>query len=78
MSPAGPYNTVLNNAPGEKSCSRCGQQFTCRMDDITQCQCSVVKLTAEARAFMAASFSDCLCKNCLVEMNAAAVAGLKK
>ena len=35
-------------------------------------------VAAEARAFMAASFSDCLCKNCLVEMNAAAVAGLKK
>lgn len=52
-----------------KTCSRCGKTFVCNHDDIVNCQCASVKLSAEAREYVAAHYTDCLCAECLNEIN---------
>jgi hypothetical protein len=49
-----------------KHCPRCQAPFECRVDNISQCQCSGIQLTAEDKAFIAANYTDCLCRNCLL------------
>ncbi|WP_461399564.1 DUF5522 domain-containing protein [Flavitalea sp.] len=34
-----------------------------------QCQCNTVDLTVEARSFLEKTFYDCLCRNCLDQIN---------
>jgi hypothetical protein len=34
--------------------------------NIPECQCSGIKLTADDKAFIAAHYTDCLCRNCLL------------
>lgn len=52
----------------EKSCPRCGSPFECKVGDITRCQCYGIELTAEEEAFIASHYSDCLCRNCLLQL----------
>lgn len=52
----------------EKSCPRCGVKFECKVGDITNCQCYGVELTAGEEAFITQSYSDCLCRNCLLQL----------
>ena len=53
-----------------KVCPRCGKYFECKMGDIHNCQCSTVQLTNEAREMVGEKFEDCLCKACLLSIQA--------
>ena len=52
-----------------KKCSRCDNDFECRMGSITQCQCYAVPLSEEERQYLSLHFQDCLCASCLLELN---------
>lgn len=49
----------------EKKCPRCSRAFECKAGSITQCQCSVIRLSAEERIYVESKFEDCLCISCL-------------
>ena len=57
------------NKHEEKYCPKCQQPFLCKVGDIANCQCRSVQLTAEADAFLAKTYFDCLCKDCLEKIN---------
>ena len=50
-----------------KSCPRCGSEFVCTHD--INCQCVGITLTDSARAYLRTHSSDCLCRNCLIEIS---------
>jgi Cysteine-rich CWC len=52
----------------EKLCPRCSIAFECKAGTIMQCQCSTIHLTVEESAFIQAKYEDCLCINCLHEL----------
>ncbi|HEV8270045.1 MAG TPA: cysteine-rich CWC family protein [Chitinophagaceae bacterium] len=52
----------------EKHCPRCGNRFECKAGSITACQCYGIGLSNEERAFIEERYSDCLCRNCLLEL----------
>ncbi|WP_460559115.1 cysteine-rich CWC family protein [Ferruginibacter profundus] len=52
----------------DKYCPRCNKVFECKVGNITQCQCYGLPLSAEERAFINAAFSDCICRECLLQM----------
>lgn len=52
----------------EKHCPRCNTVFECKAGTIMQCQCSAIQLTVEESAFVQAKYDDCLCINCLYEL----------
>jgi Cysteine-rich CWC len=49
----------------DKTCPRCHSGFECRVGDITKCQCYAVKLNDAERDFLARTYNDCLCANCM-------------
>ena len=51
-----------------KSCSRCGKLFECKVGDIAHCHCNNIILTPEERSFIEDKYSDCLCSQCLGEL----------
>jgi len=51
-----------------KACPRCHQPFECRVGDIGNCQCNSIVLSVEERAFVETRYSDCLCANCLKDL----------
>jgi len=51
-----------------KICPRCNASFECKVGNISQCQCSTVKLSVEERNYIQSLFTDCLCGDCLVAM----------
>jgi hypothetical protein len=51
-----------------KNCPRCNKIFECKAGDITNCQCSNIKLSVEERAFIEDRYSDCLCADCLLQL----------
>jgi len=53
-----------------KLCPRCQAPGDCRVGNIAQWQCSGIQLTAEDKAFIAAQYADCLCRNCLLAITA--------
>jgi Family of unknown function (DUF5522)/Cysteine-rich CWC len=57
------------NKHEEKYCPKCQQIFLCKVGDVANCQCRLVQLTAEADAFLAKTYFDCLCKDCLEKIN---------
>ena len=52
-----------------KACPRCGNTFVCKVGDVANCQCSNIKLSAEANEHISKKYADCLCINCLHELN---------
>lgn len=52
----------------EKKCKRCNASFTCKVGDITNCQCYGIELTADEEAYIAGKYDDCLCSKCLLEL----------
>lgn len=50
---------------GNKKCSQCGREFMCNANQINQCHCRTVVLTAEQQELLKQCFSDCLCHDCL-------------
>jgi hypothetical protein len=51
-----------------ETCARCGCKFECKPADIAHCQCSTITLSSEKLAFIASKFTNCLCANCLQEL----------
>ena len=60
-------NQQLNNSTMTKTCPRCGKTFECVHS--IDCWCVKVKLTDAAKAYLKEHYSDCLCKECLEEIN---------
>lgn len=52
----------------QKVCSRCQRAFTCKVGDVANCQCSVVKLSDTEQRYIDEKYNDCLCCVCLKEM----------
>jgi len=52
----------------QKICPRCSHSFECKMGSITECQCYGIVLSIEENAFIEDKYSDCLCRNCLLEL----------
>jgi hypothetical protein len=42
--------------------------FQCQVDDITNCQCYSLNLSPEEKSFIGETYSDCLCRKCLLEL----------
>lgn len=51
-----------------KTCPRCGKPFICRVDDVANCDCRLVKLSDTQYEFIKANYSQCLCLTCLTEI----------
>lgn len=52
----------------EKTCARCNTTFECKPGDIVNCQCYGIELSAAAETFIQSQYSDCLCRNCLLQL----------
>jgi len=52
----------------EKHCPRCNKAFECKSGNIAHCQCSGVSLTEKQSAWINSQYDDCLCINCLQEI----------
>lgn len=52
----------------DKYCPRCNIAFECKVGNITQCQCYGIVLKDEERAFISSQYQDCLCANCMKEL----------
>ena len=53
----------------KKRCGNCREEILCNTENIDQCNCSSIELTAESRTFLKNTYFDCLCNNCLEMMN---------
>ena len=53
-----------------KTCGRCKAPFECKAGNITLCQCSSITLSAQEKQFIAGSYADCLCRDCLLALKA--------
>ena len=61
---------VINNMGGKnKICPRCKKEFTCNTENISACDCSQVTLSNETKSYLTKTFYNCLCNNCLLELN---------
>lgn len=56
-----------------KSCPRCQQSFECKVGDVHHCQCSGIRFSEAEKAFIAGRYQDCLCRQCLLELQQRAV-----
>lgn len=57
----------LTHEGKQKVCPRCGAPFVCTHDQF--CQCAGIPLNEKARAYMRTHYSDCLCRQCLIELS---------
>ncbi len=51
-----------------KNCPRCKTAFECKAGNITQCQCFGITMTVEQKAYIELRYNDCLCRNCLTQL----------
>lgn len=51
-----------------KNCPRCNMAFECKPGNITQCQCFGIVMTTEQKAYIELRYNDCLCRNCLIQL----------
>ena len=52
-----------------QKCQRCNDLFSCNKNDIDNCQCNSIKLETHTNLFLTKTNYDCLCKNCLIQLN---------
>lgn len=52
-----------------KICPRCKKEFPCNSGNISACRCSEMVLSNETKTFLANTFYQCLCSECLNEIN---------
>lgn len=57
----------INN--NTKCCGRCKLAFQCLSENSTACACNKVKLAKDTIAFLKATKYDCLCNDCLVQLD---------
>ena len=53
----------------DKHCSRCSEKLICKVDDIENCPCTTLAIDKSTAEFLATTFYDCLCKNCLEKVD---------
>lgn len=51
-----------------KNCHRCNRTFECKVGSILICQCSSLELTNDEREYISGLFDDCLCIECMKEL----------
>lgn len=51
-----------------KTCPRCNASFECTADNIVQCQCFGIVLSAEENAWLEQQYTGCLCPTCLQQI----------
>jgi hypothetical protein len=51
-----------------KICQRCAKHFECNANNIAACECSRVSLNEKELKFIKENFKDCICANCLMEI----------
>lgn len=51
------------------NCKRCNEVFECKSNDIENCQCNSVQISEETQQYLAKTNYNCLCRNCLKELN---------
>lgn len=51
-----------------KTCPRCGTCFECKAGNISLCQCNDVDLSEAVKIVMEKQFHDCLCLQCLKQL----------
>lgn len=51
-----------------KTCPRCDASFECKVGSVLECQCSSVFLSAAEQDFLATRYDECLCVNCMLEV----------
>lgn len=54
-------------------CKRCCIRFECRANDIANCHCNNITISKETTAFLKTTLYDCLCSNCIKEVDALVV-----
>jgi hypothetical protein len=55
------------------------RSFECRNDDVLNCECVSIPLSAETLSFLRNNYDDCLCSHCLQEIEKAFIEeGIKK
>lgn len=52
----------------DKYCPRCKILFECKVDTIELCQCAPILITEQERNYLSKKFEDCLCANCIKEL----------
>lgn len=52
----------------EKTCPRCEKLFECKCGSINLCQCSAITLSEEISQQLKNDYPDCLCIQCLREI----------
>ncbi len=50
-------------------CPRCGSEMTCKVGNITQCDCFSVNISDETRYYLTKTDYGCVCNRCLMELN---------
>ena len=61
----------LENGMGKHEiigCERCGARIECKANSFTKCQCSEVQLTLNELEYIGTYYEDCLCANCLLQL----------
>ncbi len=51
-----------------KECPRCQRAFECKNDNILECDCVKVVISKETYDYISQKYDDCLCINCLKEI----------
>jgi hypothetical protein len=52
----------------KKTCPRCNSVFECRSNQVPECDCTKVSLSAEASQYIRDNYPDCLCLKCLKQI----------
>lgn len=61
-----------------KNCPRCGEEFECKSNSISLCQCQSVSLSSHQSDYVASRFGDCLCAECLTDLRTEYNVGVHK
>lgn len=52
-----------------KQCDKCRNEIVCNVHDIENCACSDIELFSQTREFLAKTYFNCLCNDCLDKLN---------
>ncbi|MDX1684330.1 MAG: cysteine-rich CWC family protein [Saprospiraceae bacterium] len=61
-----------------RACPRCRTPFICTPHDIDNCPCQGVDISASTREFLGDTYYDCLCNQCLLELDPLVVKARKE
>ncbi|MFN7313104.1 MAG: cysteine-rich CWC family protein [Bacteroidota bacterium] len=52
----------------EKICPHCKELFMCLVENISECACSKIQISADLKQWMS-KYDDCICVNCLMRLD---------